>query len=138
MLLETVPSVPRKSQLFVLMDANARTGKRDRGGSLHAQVLGPYGRDDLNNNGEHLVRTAADAGINIANTFFSPPKCGQQFTFVSLKGDAWRFEYILIHHADRRLIRTSTFFLVSRAESDRSIVAATIGGGIGRGRGGVT
>ena len=33
-LLETAASVPRKDQLFVLRDANARTGKRDRGGSL--------------------------------------------------------------------------------------------------------
>ena len=79
MLLETVASVPRKDQLFVLMDANARTGKRDRGGSLeHAQVAGPYGRDVLNDNGEHLIRTAADSGMTIANTFFSTPKGGQQ------------------------------------------------------------
>ena len=49
MLLETVASVPRNGQLFVLMDANARTGKRDRGGSLeYAQVVGPYGRNVLN------------------------------------------------------------------------------------------
>ena len=75
MFLETVASVPRKDQLFVLMDANARTGKRDRGGSLeYAQVLGPYGRDVLNDNGEHLVCTAADVGMTIANTFFSTPQ----------------------------------------------------------------
>ena len=88
MLLETVASVPRKDQLFVLMDANARTGKRDRGGSLeYAQVLGPYGRDVLNDS-EHLVRTATDAGMTIANTFFSTPKGGQQSTYVSPRGDA--------------------------------------------------
>ena len=87
MFLETVASVPLKDQLFVLMDANARTGKRDRGGSLeYAQVLGPYGRDVLNN-GEHLVRTATDAGMTIANTFFPTPKGGQQSTYASPKGD---------------------------------------------------
>ena len=81
MFLETVASVPRKDQLFVLMDANACTGKSDRGGSLeYAHVLGPYGRDVLNDNGEHLVRAAADAGMTIANTFFSTPKGGQQAT----------------------------------------------------------
>ena len=68
------------------MDANARTGKRDRGGSLeYAQVLGPYGRDVLNDNGEHLVHTAAYAGMTIANTIFSTPKGGQQSTYVSPK-----------------------------------------------------
>ena len=63
------------------MDANALTGKRDRGGSLeYAQVVGPYGRDVLNDKGEHLLRTAADASLTIANTFFSTPKGGQQST----------------------------------------------------------
>ena len=53
------------------MDANARTGKRDQGGSLeYAQVVGPYGGNVLNDNGEHVVRTAAEAGMPIANTFF--------------------------------------------------------------------
>ena len=89
MVLETVASLPRRDQLFVLMDVNVRTGKRDRGGNLeYAQVLGPYGRDILNDNGEHLVRTAADAGMTIANTFFSTPNGCQQSTYVSPKGYA--------------------------------------------------
>ena len=102
MLLETVASVPRKDQLFVLMDGNARIGKRDRGGSLeYAQVVGPYGRDILNDNGGHLVRTAVDAGMTIANTFFSTPQRGQQSTYVSPKGNAWRLDCILTRDADR-------------------------------------
>ena len=85
--LETVASVPQNDKLFVLMDANVRTGKRDRGGSLeYAQVVGPYGRDVLNDNCKQMA---------IANTFFSTPKGGQQPTFVSPKGDAWRLDYIL-------------------------------------------
>ena len=89
-------------------------------------VVGPYGRDVLNDNGEHLVRTAADADMTIANTFFSTPKGGQQSTYVSPKGDAWRLDYILTRHADRRLIRNITVYPVSRADSDHSIVSATI------------
>ena len=109
MLLETVASVPRKDQLFVLMDANARTGKRDRGGSLdYAQMLGPYGRDVLKGNGKLPIGTAGDAGMTIANTFFSTPKGGLQSTYVSPKGDACRLDYILTCHADRRLIRNIT------------------------------
>ena len=57
------------------MDANTRAGKRDQGGSLeYAQVIGPYGGDVLSDNGEHLVRTFADVGMAITNTFFSTPK----------------------------------------------------------------
>ena len=82
------------------MDANARSRKRDRGESLeYAQVLGPYGRDVLNDNDEQFVRTAADAGMTIANTFFPTPKGDQQSTYVSPKGDAWRLDYILTRNA---------------------------------------
>ena len=89
-------------------------------------MLGPYGRDVLNDNGEHLVRTATDADMTIANTFVPTPKGGQQSIYVSPKGDTWRLDYILTRHADRRLIRNITVYPVSRAESDHSIVAATI------------
>ena len=89
MLLETIASAPRNDQLFVLMDESARTGKRDRGGSLeYAQVVGPYGGDVLNDNGEHLARTAADEGMTIASAFFSVPNGGQPSTYVSPRGDS--------------------------------------------------
>lgn len=78
MLLDIIASVLRIDQQFVLNDANPRTGKRDRGGSLKfAQVEGPYGRDIFNDDGKHLVHTAADTGVTIANTVFPTfPKGG--------------------------------------------------------------
>ena len=52
-----VKEVPEHEQLFVLMDANARTGRRGGGklGSEECKVLGAYGRDNLNDNGERLL-----------------------------------------------------------------------------------
>ena len=49
--------VPKYEQLFVLMDANARTGKRENGqvGSKDNKLFGDYGRDILSDNGELLV-----------------------------------------------------------------------------------
>ena len=49
-----VMEVRENEQLFVLMDANARTGLMGGGklGSEKCEVLGAYGRDILNNNGE--------------------------------------------------------------------------------------
>ena len=64
----------------------------------------------MNDNGEHLVRTAADAGMTISNTFFSTPKGGLQSTYISPKGDAWRLDYIMTRHDDRRLIRKITVY----------------------------
>ena len=49
--------VPKCEQLFVLMDANARTGRREKGqvGSKDVKMFGAYGRDTLNDNEELLV-----------------------------------------------------------------------------------
>ena len=78
-----VKDVPPHEQLFVLMDANARTGKRREGGvgSKDNEVLGAYGRDTLNDNGERLLTFAANHGLALVNTFFSTRKSGTSRTF---------------------------------------------------------
>ena len=52
-----VEEVTKHEQLFVLMDANARTGRGEKGGvgSKDNTILGAYGRDTLNDNGELLL-----------------------------------------------------------------------------------
>ena len=52
-----VEEVPKHEQLFVLMDANACTGRREKRqvGSKDGKILGAYGRDTLNDNGEQLL-----------------------------------------------------------------------------------
>ena len=45
----TVASVPAREYVFVLTDANTRTGKRgEGGGETDSKTLGAYGRDKLN------------------------------------------------------------------------------------------
>ena len=64
--------VPGHEQLFVSMDANARTGRRGGGGpgSEDCKVLGAYGRDTLNDNGERLLSFATNHDLALVNTFF--------------------------------------------------------------------
>ena len=78
-----VKNVPRHEQLFVLMDANARTGRREKGGvgSKDNKSLGAYDRDTLNDNGELLLSFANNHDLAIVNTFFSTPKGGVSHTF---------------------------------------------------------
>ena len=78
-----VEEVPKHEQLFVLMDANARTGRREKGqvGSKDSKILGAYGRDTLNDNGELLLSFANDHDLALVNTFFSTPKGGVSHTF---------------------------------------------------------
>ena len=65
--------VPEYEQLFVLMDANARTGRKGGGklGSGECKVIGAYGRDTLNDNGERPLSFSADHWLALLNTFFS-------------------------------------------------------------------
>ena len=94
-----------KAVLFVLMDANARRGGREKGGvgSEDSESLGAYGRDTLNDNGELLLSFANNHDLAIVNTFFSTPKGGASHTFNG-RGKK-RIDYILTRQRDRKLVR---------------------------------
>ena len=70
----TVAPVAARQYVFVLTDANARTGKRgEGGGEAGSKVLGAYGRDVLNENGK-LLLGFADNKLALLNVFFAFPK----------------------------------------------------------------
>ena len=100
--------VPRHEQLFVLMAANARTRRREEGnvGSKDNKILGAYGRDTLNDNGELLLSFANDHDLAIVNTFFSTAKSGVSHTFNG-RGKK-RIDYILTRQRHRKLVRNVT------------------------------
>ena len=104
-----VKDVPRHEQLFVVMDANARTGRREKGGigSKDNKILGAYGRDILNDNGELLLLSFANNhDLAIVNTFFSTPKGGVSHTFNG-RGKK-RIDYILTRQRYRKFVRNVT------------------------------
>ena len=123
-----VEEVPKHEQLFVLMDANARTGRREKGqvGNKDSKTLGAYGRDTLNDNGELLLSFANNHDLALVNTFFSTPKGGVSHTFNG--GGKKRIDYILTRQRDRKLVRNVTVhskpsFLPI---SDHNIVSAPV------------
>ena len=105
----TVASVPAREYVFVLTDANARTGKRGEGGGEEAdsKVLSAYDRDKLNENGKLLLNFAEDNKLALLNTLFCTPKSGVSYTFQSANRskEQIRLDYILTKQANRRLIR---------------------------------
>ena len=103
-----VEEVPKHEQLFVLMDANARTGRREKRqvGSKDSKILGAYGRDTLNDNGELLLSFANNHDLALVNTFFSTPKGGVSHTFNG-RGKK-RIDYILTRQRDRKFVRNVT------------------------------
>ena len=127
----TVASVPAREYVFVLTDANARTGKRgEGGGETNSKVLGAYGRDKLNENGKLLLGFAGDNKLALLNTLFCTPKSGVSYTFQSAnrsKGQA-SLDYILTKQADRRLIRCVNVRRppLEAPESDHNLVYAKV------------
>ena len=77
----TVVSVPAREYVFVLTDANVRTGKRGEGGEAGSKVLGAYGRDKLNENGKVLLGFAENNKLALLNTLFCILKSGVSYTF---------------------------------------------------------
>ena len=126
-LYRVVEEVPKHEQLFVLMDANARTGRKEKGqvGSKDSKILGAYGRDTLNDNGELLLSFANNHDLALVNTLFSTPKGGLH-TFNG-RGKK-RIDYILTRQRTRKFVRNVTvhlqpFFLPI---SDHNIVSAPV------------
>ena len=118
---EVVKGAPSRDHLLGLMDANARTGMRGIGWT-DSKVLGAYGRDELNDNGERLLIHATDNKLALLNTYYSTPSRGISYTFQSPnRGKAQhRLDYILTRQVDRRLVPNVTVRTPPRenAESD--------------------
>ena len=119
--------VPSSDYLFVLIDANARTGVRM--GEEDCNVIGTYGRDTRvsDSNGISLLRFAGDNKLALVNTFFSVPKRCTSRTFNGTRpADRKRIDYIITRQSHRKLVRNVTVHLQPCADSDHNIVCARV------------
>ena len=100
--------VPDHQQLFMLIDAIARTGRRG-GGKLRSEEckgFGAYGRDTLNVNGERLLSFSTNHGVALLNTFVSAAKNTISHTFNGRRKR--RIDYILTRQRERKRVRNVT------------------------------
>ena len=124
---KAVNEVPNGEHVVVMMDANARTGRREDE-ITPDKVMGAYGRDKRNDNGRRLVELAAVGRLSILDTFFCTPKRGVSHTFKSAnrgKGE-YRLDYILTRQADLRLVRNISVRRVDHKDSDHNLVVADV------------
>ena len=130
-----VQRIPAKKCSYVLMDANARTGRRIKGDSLQDEgILGAYGRDELNDNGKLLLSFSTDNKLAIMNTFFSTRKGGISHTYNRITGsrtsDFKRIDYVLTRQAHRRRVRNVVVHpqpaLPAKADSNHNMVIVTV------------
>ena len=112
--------VPKHEHQIVLMDANARTGRRKKGGvrSKHSTTLAAYGRDSLNDYRELLLSFVNNHDLAPVNTVFSTPKGGVSYVFNGRGKN--RIDNILTKQSDHKLVRNvtvhsqPTFLLISK------------------------
>ena len=122
-----VSRVPSSDYLFVLIDANARTGVRM--GEEVCKVIGACGRDTRvsDSNGASLLRFAGDNKLALVNTFSSVPKGCTSRTFNGTRpADRKRIDYIITRQSHRKLVRNVTVHLQPYADSDHNIVCARV------------
>ena len=124
-------SVPAREYVFVLTDANARTGASgEGGGEAEGKVLGAYDRVMLNKNGKLLLGFAEDNKLALLNTLFCTPEFGMSYTIQSANRseDRARLDYILTKQADCRLIRCVNVRRppLEAPESDHNLACAKV------------
>ena len=126
---EVVKGVPSRDHLIVLMHPNARKGLRGIG-CTDSKVLGAFGRDELNDNGERLLTHATDNKLALVNTYNASPARGISYTFQSPNRgkDQHGLDYMLTRQVDRRLVRNVTVRTPPRenAESNHNLVIENI------------
>ena len=122
-----VGRVPSSEYLFVLIDANARTGVRI--GEEDSKVNGAYSRDTrvIDSNGTSLLRFVSDNKLALANTFFSALKGSTSRTLNGTRPtDRKRIDYNITRQPHRKFVRNVTVHLPPRANSDQYIVCARV------------
>eukprot|EP00752_Nemacystus_decipiens_P015555 g13878.t1 len=124
---KAIREIPSRDRVVVMMDANARTGKRDDGCG-DPNVMGAYGRDTLNDNGRRLLGLAADNHLCLLNTYFRTPKGGAAHTFQcsNERKMKHRLDFILMRQSDRRLVRNVSVQRVDFKDSDHNLVHADV------------
>ena len=124
-----VASVPAREYVFVLTDANARTGKRGEGGEeADSKVLGAYGREMLNKKVKLLLGFAKDNNLTLLNTYFCTPKSGATAARDNRSKGQVHLDYIPTKRSDLRLIRCLNVRRPSleAPESDHNFVYAKL------------
>ena len=117
-----------KECLFVLVDANARTGQGMGGcGGDESRVLGEYGRDVHNDNGKRLLSFATNCKLALTNMFVSTRKGGISHTHNGTSpNDRAPIDYILIRQAHRPRVQYVKVVprppAAAKADSDHNIL----------------
>ncbi|XP_072384366.1 uncharacterized protein [Diabrotica undecimpunctata] len=87
---------------IVLGDLNDRVGVRDE----HTQdVLGPYGEEIKNDNGERIIDICRENNLIIMNTFFKHKDVHKYIREVKSRGERSIIDYVLVNRSSKQWIK---------------------------------
>ena len=121
---ECIESLQKRGKVVVVGDMNAKVGCEER-----ERVVGKYGVDGVNENGEHLVGMCAERGLFLANTFFQH-KDIHKYTWRRGEGSVWEqkslIDFIVIDEGMREWVRDARVVRGAIDISDHHPVVADI------------
>ena len=109
---------------MILGDMNAKVGSEERG-----NVVGRFGVDGVNGNGEHLVALCAERGMFLVNTFFQHRDI-HRYTWRRGEGSEWEqkslIDYIIMDECMREWVRDARVVRGGIDVSDHHVVMAEV------------
>jgi exonuclease III len=118
-----IAAVPKHDMVIVAGDLNAETGRCRLGWE---RTLGKFGAGERNDNGERLLRFAADCRLKVANSYFQH-KHGHQMTWYSNAGNARKvLDYLLISGRFASAVSDVRVYRRTALNSDHELVIARL------------
>ena len=121
----TLASAPSRDMTLILGDFNAHVGNRT---SQWQSVIGPYGPDEVNANGERLLDFCANNNLIVSNSWFQH-KSIHQLTWYR-NGDRSQpghmIDLVLINRKFRSSMLDTRVFRATHLQSDHELVISTI------------
>ena len=125
LLQECVDEVPKHDMLIVMGDFNARVGNDV--GAWH-DVIGRFGPQELNENGERLLEFCSLNGLVVTNTVFQHRSCHQLTWFHPAEsgGVGHTLDYVLVHRRFRSSILDTRIYRKVYLQSDHRLVVSRV------------
>lgn len=109
--------------VVILGDFNGRVGRRD---SMYKEVMGPFGEDIRNNNGERLLNFCILNNMLVTNTLFEHKNIHRYTREMSSRGEKSIIDYILVQKEKRAIVLDTKVRRGPEIGSDHYVVTAKI------------
>lgn len=112
-----------KGNIFVAGDFNGRVGTKDK---ETTEVIGKYGEQKRNNNGERLIDYCTVQNMIIANTFYEHKQIHKYTRQAATREERSIIDYILVERSNRKLVNDVRVKRGAEIDSDHFLVVAKI------------